>query len=238
MMSTSALRAGRYAFTATLAAGVLFTGVVGFAHTAPGRPLLGVIGPLLGMSGGGRCPLGYDVKATPAQRQAQRRQFATTHPGSTKARERPAMGFVLDETTRGDVAAWATQHGVTCVVPKSGPDLRCENVPRASLPDHEQGIALHSLWFTFGAGDTLIAAVGIRNDKSELVIGQAFSRVTHTVEEAAGPATKADGDPSALASGTLYQASAEYRFQDYFVVARATNMGSQGFMLSEEYRSL
>lgn len=237
-MSPSTLRVGKHALATALGAGVLFTGVVGFAHTAPGRPLLGVIGPLLGMKSGGKCPLGYDVKATPAQREAQRRQFAATHPGVDKARERPALGFVLDETTRGDVDAWASHHSVHCVVPKSGPDLSCANVPRASLPDHQDGAAFHSLWLTFGSGDKLIAAVGIRSDVSEPAIAEAFTQVRRTVDEAAGPVTKQDGDPSALATGALYQASAEYRFSDYFVVARATNMGAQGYMLSEEYRSL
>ena len=40
-----------------------------------------------------------------------------------------------------------------------------------------------------------------------------------------------------ISGGSLKQASAEYRFRDYYALARATNMG-QGFALTEEYRSL
>ena len=46
-----------------------------------------------------------------------------------------------------------------------------------------------------------------------------------------------DSAPSSLAAGLLRQASAEFRFSDYYAIARVTNMGD-GFMLTEEYRSL
>jgi hypothetical protein len=233
------IRTAKRALIATFALGLVFTALVGFAHTRPGRPLLAVIGPVLGMHGGGKCPLGYDTAATPAAREMARRRFAATHAGSAVAHERPALGFALDETTRGDVLAWASEHHVKCVARKSGPDLDCADVPAAALPDHEDGVPLHSLWLTFGVGDRLIAAVGIRRDPSDSAIGDAFAKVTRDVALLAGPATTTSGDPTSLAAGQLYQAMAEYRFQNYFAVARATNMGDKdGYVLTEEYRSL
>jgi hypothetical protein len=63
--------------------------------------------------------------------------------------------------------------------------------------------------------------------------------VAERVTREAGHAAASSGDPSRLASGTLYQATAEYRFSNYFAVARATNMGpGTGYVLTEEYRSL
>ncbi len=227
-----------------LALGSVFTGVVGFAHTQPGRPLLALMGRAMGSRAGktgGKCPLGYDVKESPEEKEAARRQFAASHAGVDRAQARPALGFELDKTTRADVTSWARAHDIKCVVPKSGSDLDCSDVPAEALPDRETGIGLHSLWFTFGLGDTLTSAVGVRRDTSVELISSTFKRVTDDVSREAGPPSKTEGDPSpaTLSSGALYQASAEYRFRNYFVVARATNMGKvQGFVITEEYRSL
>ena len=46
-----------------------------------------------------------------------------------------------------------------------------------------------------------------------------------------------DSDPRVLTQGALRQASAEFRFRDYYALARATNLG-QSFVLTEEYRAL
>jgi hypothetical protein len=239
-----ASRALRASATAGLLFGVSFVGIVGFAHTEPGRPLLAVMGHLLGKSSvarEGRCPLGYDVKADPVAKEAARRQFAATHAGRERVRARPALGFQLDETTRADVMRWAARESVKCVVPKTGSDLDCSDVPADALPGRGSGPAFHSLWFTFGARDCLISAVGVRRDPRVEEVSTTFERVTLRISLAAGPPTTVQGDPTppALSSGALYQASAEYRFVDYFAVARATNLGpAQGFVLTEEYRSL
>jgi hypothetical protein len=229
----------------SLALGAAFTGVVGFAHTQPGKPLLALMGRTMGSHAaaktGGKCPFGYDVKASPVAKEAARRQFASSHAGADRAQARPALGFELDKTTRSEVTQWAEAHDIKCVVPKSGSDLDCSDVPAEALPDRESGIGLHSLWLTFGSGDTLTSAVGVRRDTSVAVISAAFKRVTDDVSREAGPPAKTLGDPSpaTLSSGALYQASAEYRFRNYFVIARATNMGAaQGFVITEEYRSL
>ena len=81
--------------------------------------------------------------------------------------------------------------------------------------------------------------VAVRRDASAGVISAAFRAVTGDLANEAGPAATVEGDPSAarLSSGLLQQASAEYRFRDYYALARATNMGD-GFVLTEEYRSL
>jgi len=244
-MKPSFSRALKITAVSSLALGTLFTAVVGFAHTPPGRPLLAVMGRWMGSSmtakAGGKCPLGYDVKASPAEKEATRRQFAAVHAGTERAHARPALGFELDKTTRAEITNWATTHDVKCVVPKAGSDLDCSDVPAEALPSGEPGMGFHSLWFTFGAGDALTSAIGVRRDARVEEISSTFKRVTDEVSKAAGPPTLVQGDPSpaTLSSGALYQASAEYRFRDYFVITRATNMGrAQGFVITEEYRSL
>jgi hypothetical protein len=235
-------RALKITGVAVLALGTTFTAVVGFAHTPRGKPLLALMGRSMGSheaAKGGKCPFGYDVKESPVAKEAARRQFATSHAGADRAQTRPAFGFELDKTTRADITSWAEAHDIKCVVPKAGSDLDCSDVPAGALPDRETGIGLHSLWLTFGLEDTLTSAVGVRRDTSVELISSTFKRVTNDVSREAGPAAKLQGDPAMLSSGALYQASAEYRFRNYFVVARATNMGRvQGFVMTEEYRSL
>lgn len=221
---------------------VVATALIGFAHTKAGRPLR----PLLVLieravpASGARCPLGYDVKASPAARQAGRRQFAATHAGATAAAARPALGFTLDGTSRRDVQVWAAAHAVRCASPRVGADLECNDVPATALPTGFGAVALTTLWLDFGLGDRLIAVRALRSSHEAAPVSDAFAVVTDTVSRDAGRPARVQGESSAasLARGALNQASAEYRFKDYYAVARATNLGPRGFALTEEYRSL
>jgi hypothetical protein len=221
-----------------------FTALMGYAHTKAGRPLLGKIMPVLHAVGmkGPSCPLGYDVALTAGQKEQARQSFAASHRGTAVAGERPALGFELDRTTSADVLAWAKAKGVACVHPQKGYDLDCSNVSAAALPGERADApspALSSLWMTFGEGDRLIALVALRRDRSPEPITQTFVALESALGKADGPAAATTGDPTAayLSLGALRQASAEFRFQNYYVMTRATNMGHD-FVLSEEYRSL
>jgi hypothetical protein len=239
-----ARRALKVGAVSSAALGIAFTAIMGFAHTPKGRPLLALMGRAMGAhsgSSGAKCPLGFDHNKSPQEKEVERQRFAVAHGGPGHAPARPALGFQLDTTTRSDVTAWASAHGVSCSVPKSGSDLDCSNVAGSALPTPDPtGIGYQSIWFTFGTGDRLIATVGIRQDGRANEMSTAFVGVVNDVTREAGTPTKTQGDPSpaSLASGALYQASAEYRFHNYFAVARVTNMGAKGFVLTEEYRSL
>jgi hypothetical protein len=229
-------RVVKRALASILGLGVAFTAVMGFAHTKPGRPLLMLIkGSRVAR---GACPLGYDVAATPEQKAAARRRFAATHAGAERAMSRPALGFDLDRTTRADVQAWAASHSIACRAPRSGPDLDCADVPASALPEPYRGATIASVWMTFGARDTLTSVTVVRRDRSAEAISAAFRGLASLLAREAGRGMQS-GDSSAttLGSGLLRQASAEYRFRDYYALARATNMGD-GFALTEEYRSL
>ena len=123
-------RAARRVLFPTLGLVVLGTALMGFAHTPAGRPLLRWMG--MSIKGAG-CPLGYDVKASPEQKEAARRNFAAIHRGSSPARARPALGFGFEETTREQVRAWADSHGVKCAAPRSGAESRLRAPPRLAL---------------------------------------------------------------------------------------------------------
>lgn len=202
--------------------GVLFTGLMGFAHTRSGRPLL----RLLGRAAGRRCPLGFDQQATPAQREQARRAFASHHAGSAVARARPALGLELERSRREEVIAWGRTQQLSCEVPSSGHDLSCEGPGQ-------------TLWFDFGEAGTLIAITGVRRAAQPAPISAAFEALAQALAAQTGaePTRSGDAAPEALAAGPLHQAAAELRCRNYYALARATNMGD-GFVLTEEFRAL
>jgi len=212
----------------------LFVGVMGFAHTRAGRPLLALIGRAVHP---GSCPLGYGRKATPRQREEAASRWAATHRGTRPAPSLPALGFALGHSRRADVLSAMAAHGVDCG-PGAAADLVCRQVPAVALPGAAGGPA-RELWFTFGAHDQLLSLVALSRDSRPGAISDAFSLVTAQVTRAAGPPTHAGGEagPAYLAAGALRQSSAEFRYSNYYALARATNMGN-GYLLTEEYRTV
>jgi hypothetical protein len=224
-----------------VALALVLTGIIGFAHTKSGRPVLAWMGRHGIMPGAksGACPLGYDKQATPERKDAARRKFASIHAGGDTASARPALGFVLDRTTRGDVESWAAKSGITCIDGVAYADLDCSNVPVAALPAPVGALGMHGIWFNFDASDRLVAVHAFRYTTDVEAASAAFHAVEDEVTSEVGPAseTEGHGTPYELELGTLAQASAEYRFKNYYAVARATNMG-KSFALTEDYRSL
>ena len=96
-----------------------------------------------------------------------------------------------------------------------------------------------NLWLTFGERGQLLSVVAISRDSSADSICDAYRATERSLDQRAGAATATQGDaaPQALSSGALRQASAEFRFSNYYALTRVTNMGN-GFVLTEEYRSL
>lgn len=232
-MTSSLARRGALAGGALLAT---LVGVVGFAHSRAGRPLLVAMGHAF--AGKASCPLGYDSAAGPAAHEAARARFAASHRGAVPAATRPALGFALDETLRSAVVGEMAAHGVSCKPGRAG-DLVCEHVPADLSVDGTATSVDRELWLTFGARDQLLSIVALSRSAVPGAISAAFSAVTNLVTGAAGQPSSITGDSAAeaLASGSLRQASAEFRFTNYYALARATNLGN-GFLLTEEYRSL
>ncbi len=218
-----------------VAGGVLAVGLLGFTQTSVGRPF---VSAMTRMAHGG-CPFGYDKPQTPAQRERAQLNFATTHRGAERALGRPALGFVLDHSTRPEIAQQLAAHGVRCEAGKGASDLTCNGVPSSALGGVLAGSPPRNLWFTFGTKQQLLSVKAISRAAAAAPISVAFLATRATLDHEAGAATETHGnaEPQALAQGALHQASAEFRFRDYYALARATNL-SQGFVLTEEYRSL
>lgn len=187
----------------------------------------------------GGCPFGYDRAPSAAERERARRHFATSHRGEQRAASRPALGFTLDRTTRAQVLATMSAQGVQCEEGHGLSDLTCKLVPSAALRGAADSPLDRTLWFTFGTREQLLSVVSVARHSSAEVVSNAFASVQHALSTQAGPATTSTGnaDSQILAQSLLRQASAEYRFTNYYALERAANVGS-AYVLTEEYRSL
>lgn len=232
------MRSVKIALGSAVGLGVVLTGLIGFAHTRSGRPLLRLLGRVYQPSAAA-CPLGYDKVASPEQKEAGRKHFAALHPGAGAVASKPALGFVLDQTRQEDVLAWAKAHQVACKVTKTTIDLECTDVPAELLPDGLRAVGAQAVWLSFGSGDKLISVTTVRRSKEPEAISTAFQQFNQTLAKTTGgtPVENGTGTVDELKRGLLSQSSAEFKFHNYYALARATNMGD-GFVLTEEYRSL
>ncbi len=213
----------------------LAVALVGLGHTSTGRPVLEAV---TRMAHGG-CPFGYDKPLSPAERERAATNFAARHRGEQRAASRPALGFELDHTKRADVIAQLAKQGITCASDKGYSDLTCNGVPSSALGGEAASAPPRNLWFTFGAQQQLLSVVAISHAAQPQAISDAFAATRAAIDRRAGAVSTSQGDADAraLSSGLLRQASAEFRFRDYYARERATNLGKD-FMLTEEYRSL
>jgi hypothetical protein len=214
---------------ATVGCGVAFVGVVGFAHTDAGRPLLRY---LPGM--GSTCPV--QTAMAPEERDRLRGELLAGVRGADHASSRAALRFELGTTTRTDVAGWASTHAIACTQDRNA-TLRCTDVPAAAL-----GIGLRSdeLSFVFDAHDELVALdSSSRVDDAETAASFA-SRRTEELRARLGDPSSIAGEATAafVGRGPLTQVSAEFRRAELRAKVVATNLGHGRFTVRELYQAL
>ncbi len=199
-----------------------------FAHTRSGAALLGL--------GSGGCPWEQAPPSADKLEDFRVKNLATLK-ATTRAAARPAYGFVLDRTTKAEVTAWGASVGAACGEELGGAAVRCEGKDRP-MPA-EGGGAVHDAFFRFDPKGVLVGVDLMRDgtdvDKAAAVLTSISDRITHE----AGPATTVKGTASsAHLAGYLNRAATEFRFADYAADVSATNLGVQGVVVREQYRSI
>jgi hypothetical protein len=213
-----------------LATSLALLAVIGVMHTKVGRPLMGAV---FGQS----CPLD---KVTPAQVEAGRQRGLERLRGNALAPSRPALGFLLDQTTEEQAVAWAEARHLHCAMTKKGMHrFQCDDVPASALGD--AGAAdVNQLTLAFNPAGKLVA---IDTWRAQLDAPEAASNLQHIRERlshALGTPKTSLGEstPDYLGSGYLHTASAQYRFSDYLASVTATNLGqAKGIAVREQYQS-
>ncbi|MBS2019389.1 MAG: hypothetical protein JST00_41385 [Deltaproteobacteria bacterium] len=209
-------------YRAGIAAGAAFA-IMAALHTPAVRA------KLLGASAG--CPWGKPPD--PKELEENRKAVAAKMRTDRRATARPAFGFALDRTTKAEVLAWGKAESRTCTDELGGAAIRCE------ASDAEKGV-VRDAFFRFDPQGKLVGVDLMREGTDPEAAAALVGKLESEVSNAAGKPSSTRGTVSGqhLGSGYLSQAAFEYRFADYAADISATNLGAQGIVVREQYRSL
>lgn len=207
-----------------LAATAIVVAAAGLVHAPFVRRLLGA----------DTCP--WEGRALSAEKLEDLRQKSAASLRTTRAAAaRPAFGFTLDRTTKGEVFTWAGAAGLACREELGGAAVRCERGERGDLRD---------VFFRFDPRGALVAVDAVHIGTSPGAAAERARSVVASIERAAGSPTATRGEPSEahLGAGRLSQAATEFRFSDYAADVVATSFtvdpASPDVVVREQYRSL
>lgn len=218
-------------------AGGLFVGVVGFAHTRAGRPLLAKLGFLAPAS----CPLNV-ANADPAALEPRRAAALVARRGERVAEARPAFGFTLG-ASHADVDAWRGRVGASCREELHGALLQCEHVPPGALPEGAGAplgnapIDQLTLRFT---PDGALVGVGIQQHAaSPRAAAESVGALERDLADAVGEPTETRG---ARTEDHLGRPLATYesarRFADYVADVSAVNLAGRGILVRAQTQTI
>lgn len=185
---------------------------------------------VLGAAGGG-CP--WDKAPSQKDREEHRKHMAATMRTDRRATARPAFGFELDRTTKDAVLAWGKSENRTCTDEMAGAAIRCE------AADAAKGV-VKDAFFRFDPQGRLVGIDLMREGTDPENAVALVTKLETDVTKAAGEPSSKRGELSGahLGAGYLSQTAFEYRFTDYAADITATNLGGQGVVVREQYRSL
>lgn len=229
-------RLGRFGrvLVGTGAAAVLLTALVGVLHMPFAKALLRRLSPA------SLCPVTHG-SAAQIDRAHAIGAAAIRASASRRAPSRPALGFVLEKTTRAELDAWAKLHGLSCGDINGNPTLRrCNDVPAAALGEPESDGPVEEVAFELRGTGALVSVQTLRRGMDPARSADVARGLERSAASALGAPTKSCGEPTTahLAHGFLASYEAEHAFQDYRATISATSMGKRGIMVREQYLSV
>ncbi len=214
------------ALAAASVTSLLGVGLVGFAHTKAGRPLLGWL------KGAPGCPV-LEGKADPAAIEAYRTRTLRTNlaEASHEARLTPALSFSLGKSTRADVSRFASRHGASCNDEANGAALRCTGFGDST--------ELSDLYAQFDLQGHLVALDGFSDLNAEAGLDYLKQREQALVASV-GPVTKTTGvAPVTKELQAPYARSGiEFEYKRYSAKLSIMNFGKRGTRVREQYQWL
>ncbi|MCA9627720.1 MAG: hypothetical protein KC766_08645 [Myxococcales bacterium] len=204
----------------------LSVGLIGFAHTEAGRPLLGW------MKGAPGCPM-IEGDASPESIEAYRTrtlQKQLVH-ASEEAHLTPALDLSLGKSTRVDVKRFATRQGGRCEDTAKQAALRCVGFAASSR--------LSDVYAQFDPEGRLVALDSFSDLTAEAAIAY-FAARRSELERKVGPVTKISGvSPSTAQLATPYARSAvEFEYKRYSAKLSVMNFGKRGTRVRQQYQWL
>jgi hypothetical protein len=149
---------------------------------------------------------------------------------------RPALRFVLDETTHDAVMAWSRARGVTCADVRDGL-VHCTDVPNEALGLPRDEARVRELSLAFDDNGRLVNGTTLRvrlsDHAAERTLAGISSRMTAALGTAAGSL-----DASRLSKvGPTSLSQMRYRFRDYMAEAIAMRLPRDGIVVREHFIS-
>ncbi|MBS2016014.1 MAG: hypothetical protein JST00_24235 [Deltaproteobacteria bacterium] len=230
--SAAAPRAWRFLLRAAVGV-ALATTIVGLLHMPFAAPLLRAITPSWA------CPI---RRGTPEQIDRAHAMGAANIRANAResAPARPALGFALDTTTRGDIRAWASKNGVSCAAIGGNDNLqKCTNVPAAAVGQPAAYGPLEEITFELRATGELVNVQTMRRGLTAEAAATIAGDLEARMRASLGEPTQRGGEPTAahLSHGVLSTFVAVHQFTDYRATVTATNLAGTGTMVREEYLS-
>jgi len=215
------------------AGAMLLTGLVGVLHMPFAANILRAISP------GWACPIRAGSPEQIDRATAMGAANIRAH-ASAAAPVRPALGFALDTTTRGDIRAWAAKNGVTCTAIGGNDNLqKCTDVPAAAVGEPASFGPLEEITFEVRATGELANVQTTRRGLTADAAAATSGSIASNMRAMLGEPSQTGGEPTTahLSHGVLATYVAVHQFTDYRATVSATNLASTGFMVREEYLS-
>jgi len=207
------------------------TGLIGFAHTKAGRPLLNAL------RGAPGCPVNLDG-ASPAEVETYRAGRVRLEQGTGTAASHYALGFELGKTTRQQVVAWTESQHIACKGIRKDSVLSCSEVP--TDPVDPTAPKIEDLHLQFDANDHLVAIDLFRVGVASAPAIEYLKSLEKHLDAAVGPPTNHLGIANAAPSDLSHQfqmSGAEYHYKGYVAEVSAMNFGKRaGVRVREQYQ--
>jgi hypothetical protein len=202
-------------------------GLIGFAHTEAGRPLLAF---LPGMEAA--CPV--SANADPAVVEKFRVAQLQKRDGEREAGGVPALGFELGKTTRAQVDAWIAARDAQCKSEREDTVLRCLDV----RPATETEAPIDDLFLQFDARKRLVAVDAQRGGLTGAPAVAHLDQVAGRLGQVVGPPTKTSGnrDPAYLDAHPFARVEVQYGYRGYLAQLSAMNFGKGQVRVREQYQ--
>lgn len=209
------------------AVSLLILGVIGFAHTEAGRPLLAYM-PWAPPG----CPMGFD-KVDPAFVEGFRKKTLAERDGQDQAKARPALNFELGATTEADVKAFVATQGDRCELTRQGSVYNCKGV------QIDDGPAIDDLHLQVDAAGRLVAVDAFRSGADADASLAHYDRQGKNLVGRVGPVTKEFATSvEDLKARSYRRAAREFRYSGYVATVSVMNYGKRGLRVREQYQYL
>lgn len=227
-MNARAILRSKWLRGGVLAVAGLF-GLIGFAHTPAGRPILNAL------RGAPGCPVDF-AELKPERVEQKRIAALAKRRGSALESSRRALGFTLGSSHKAEVVAYLSGHAVACQEERDGSVLRCDGAPSELSPGNAPRI--DDLYLQFDEHERLVAVDAYRQGTSSSAALAWLSEMDGKLAREVGPATGQQGELSEafLEGGTLRRAANQYRYRGYVAELSATRFGSRGVRVREQYQ--